>query len=178
MGHRPTPGCCQAFVADAYAKGARDARKSASTAKAARKLWRVSSSRKDIPVGAAVYFDSPTAPSAGHVALCIGNDQVIHAFSSIKITSVASVIGAGYAYQGWGWNGGVKPSGAVQVVSTTTASSSNSSASASSGSTGSTGSTEKENKEITTVVSKSVTGIGQRPEDGPDRLPGQPVLWR
>jgi hypothetical protein len=158
LGSSAYAGRCQAFVADAYAKGAGMPRKSASTAKAARKLWRVSTSRKDIPVGAAVYFDSPTAPSAGHVALCIGNDQVIHAFSSIKITSVASVIGAGYAYQGWGWNGGVKPSGAVQVVSTTTASSSNSSAS--SGSTGSTGSTEKESEEITTVVSKSVTGIG------------------
>ncbi len=158
LGSSAYAGRCQAFVADAYAKGAGMPRKSASTAKAARKLWRVSSSRKDIPVGAAVYFDSPTAPSAGHVALCIGNDQVIHAFSSIKITSIDAVIGAGYAYQGWGWNGGVKPSGAVQVVSTTTASSSNSSAS--SGSTGSTGRTEKESKEITTVVSKSVTGIG------------------
>lgn len=153
LGSSAYAGRCQAFVADAYAKGAGMPRKSASTAKAARKLWRVSSSRKDIPVGAAVYFDSPTAPSAGHVALCIGNDQVIHAFSSIKITSVASVIGAGYAYQGWGWNGGVKPSGAVQVVSTTTASSSSSS-----GSPSSSGGTEKESKEITSVVSKSVTG--------------------
>ena len=153
LGSSAYAGRCQAFVADAYAKGAGMPRKSASTAKAARKLWRVSSSRKDIPVGAAVYFDSPTAPSAGHVALCIGNDQVIHAFSSIKITSVASVIGAGYAYQGWGWNGGVKPSGAVQVVSTTTASSSSSS-----GSPSSSGGTEKESKDITSVVSKSVTG--------------------
>lgn len=155
LGSSAYAGRCQAFVADAYAKGAGMPRKSASTAKAARNLWRVSTSRKDIPVGAAVYFDSPTAPSAGHVALCIGNDQVIHAFSSIKITSVDAVIGAGYAYQGWGWNGGTKPSGAAQVVSTTTASSGSSS-----GSSGSTSGTEKESKEITTVVSKSVTGIG------------------
>lgn len=151
LGSSAYAGRCQAFVADAYAKGAGMPRKSASTAKAARNLWRVSTSRKDIPVGAAVYFDSPTAPSAGHVALCIGNNQVIHAFSSIKITSIDAVIGAGYAYQGWGWNGGVKPSGAAQVVSTTTASSGSSSSSSSSG-------TEKESKEITTVVSKSVTG--------------------
>lgn len=153
LGSSAYAGRCQAFVADAYAKGAGMPRKSASTAKAARNLWRVSTSRKDIPVGAAVYFDSPTAPSAGHVALCIGNNQVIHAFSSIKITSVDAVIGAGYTYQGWGWNGGVKPSGAAQVVSTTTSSSGSSSASS-----GSSGSTEKESKEITTVVSKSVTG--------------------
>lgn len=151
LGSSAYAGRCQAFVADAYAKGAGMPRKSASTAKAARKLWRVSTSRKDIPVGAAVYFDSPTAPSAGHVALCIGNNQVIHAFSSIKITSIDAVIGAGYAYQGWGWNGGVKPSGAAQVVSTTTASSGSSSSNSTSG-------TEKETKEITTVVSKSVTG--------------------
>lgn len=150
LGSSAYAGRCQAFVADAYAKGAGMPRKSASTAKAARNLWRVSTSRKDIPVGAAVYFDSPTAPSAGHVALCIGNNQVIHAFSSIKITSIDAVIGAGYAYQGWGWNGGVKPSGAVQVVSTTDNSDSSSS--------GSSGGTEKESKEITTVVSKSVTG--------------------
>ena len=150
LGSSAYAGRCQAFVADAYAKGAGMPRKSAGTAKAARNLWRVSTSRKDIPVGAVVYFDSPTAPSAGHVALCIGNDQVIHAFSSIKITSVDAVIGAGYAYQGWGWNGGVKPSGAAQVVSTTTSSDSASS--------GSSGSTEKETKEITTVVAKSVTG--------------------
>lgn len=151
LGSSAYAGRCQAFVADAYAKGAGMPRKSASTAKAARKLWRVSTSRKDIPVGAAVYFDSSTAPSAGHVALCIGNNQVIHAFSSIKITSIDAVIGAGYAYQGWGWNGGVKPSGAAQVVRTTTASSGSSSSNSTSG-------TEKETKEITTVVSKSVTG--------------------
>lgn len=151
VGSSAYAGLCQAFVADAYSKGAGMTRRSAGTAKAARNLWRVSTSRKDIPAGAAVYFDSPTAPSAGHVALCIGNDQVIHAFSSIKIMSVDAVIGAGYAYQGWGWNGGVKPSGAAQVVSTTTASSGSSSS-------GSTSSTEKESKEITTVVAASVTG--------------------
>lgn len=105
-------GRCQAFVADAYAYGAGMARQSASTAKAARNLWRVSTSRKNIPVGAAVYFDSPTSPAAGHVGLYIGNNQVIHAFGKVKIMSVDAIIGAGYGYQGWGWNGGVKPTGA------------------------------------------------------------------
>lgn len=105
-------GRCQAFVADAYAYGAGMTRRSASTAKAARDLWRVSTSRGNIPVGAAVYFDSPTAPAAGHVGLYIGNNQLIHAFGKVKIMSVDAVIGAGYAYQGWGWNGGVRPTGA------------------------------------------------------------------
>ena len=111
-------GRCQAFVADCYFRGAGMARRSASTAKAARNLWRVSTSRSGIPAGAAVYFDSPTAPTAGHVGLCIGNDQIIHAFGKIKLMSVDSVIGAGYKYQGWGWNGGVKPTGAGAAVST------------------------------------------------------------
>ena len=154
VGSSAYAGRCQAFVADAYSKGAGMTRRSASTAKAARNLWRVSTSRKDIPVGAAVYFDSPTAPSAGHVALYIGNNQVIHAFSSIKIMTVDAVIGAGYAYQGWGWNGGVKPSGAAQVVSTTSSSSSSSSTSSASTSS----STESTTKDITTVVAASVTG--------------------
>lgn len=105
-------GRCQAFVADAYAYGAGMPRRSAGTANAARNLWRVSTSRKNIPVGAAVYFDSPTVPSAGHVGIYIGNNQLIHAFGKVKIMSVDAVIGAGYAYQGWGWNGGVRPTGA------------------------------------------------------------------
>lgn len=105
-------GRCQAFVADAYAYGAGMPRRSAGTANAARNLWRVSTSRKNIPVGAAVYFDSPTATSAGHVGIYIGNNQLIHAFGKVKIMSVDAVIGAGYAYQGWGWNGGVRPTGA------------------------------------------------------------------
>lgn len=105
-------GRCQAFLADAYAYGAGMTRRSASTANAARNLWRVSTSRKNIPVGAAVYFDSPTAPAAGHVGLYIGNNQLIHPFSKVRIMSVDAVIGAGYAYRGWGWNGGVRPTGA------------------------------------------------------------------
>ena len=105
-------GRCQAFVADAYAYGAGMPRRSAGTANAARNLWRVSTSRGNIPLGAAVYFDSPTQPTAGHVGLYIGNNQIIHAFGTVKIMSVDAVIGAGYAYQGWGWNGGVRPTGA------------------------------------------------------------------
>lgn len=54
LGSSAYAGRCQAFVADAYANAGMP-RKSASTAKAARNLWRVSTSRKDIPVGAAVY---------------------------------------------------------------------------------------------------------------------------
>ena len=49
-----------------------------------------------------MYFDSPTAPQYGHVGLYIGNNQVIHAFSTVKQMSVDSIIACGYAWQGWG----------------------------------------------------------------------------
>ena len=109
-------GKCQAFVADCYAYGAGMTRRSASSAKVARNLWRVSTSQSNIPVGAAVYFDSPTSPQYGHVGLHIGNNQVIHAFGTVKQMSVSAIIGCGYAWQGWGWNGGVKPTGAGTTV--------------------------------------------------------------
>lgn len=112
LGTTKYSGMCQAFVADAYAYGAGMPRRSASTAKAARNLWRVSTSRANVPTGAAVYFDSPTSPAAGHVGLHIGGGQVIHAFGTVKQMSIDAIIGCGYAWQGWGWNGGVKPSGA------------------------------------------------------------------
>lgn len=110
-------GKCQAFVADCYAYGAGMTRRSASSAKVARSLWRVSTSKTNIPVGAAVYFDSPTAPQFGHVGLYLGSNQVIHAFGTVKQMSISAIIGCGYAWQGWGWNGGVKPTGAGVAVS-------------------------------------------------------------
>ena len=93
-------GKCQAFVADCYAYGAGMTRRSASSAKVARNLWRVSTSQSNIPVGAAVYFDSPTSPQYGHVGLHIGNNQVIHAFGTVKQMSVSAIIECGYAWQG------------------------------------------------------------------------------
>lgn len=112
IGSTKYSGLCQRFVADAYAYGAGMPKRSASSAKVARKLWRVSMSRSNIPTGAAVYFDSPTSPQFGHVGLYIGGGQVIHAFGRVKQMSIDAIIGGGYAWQGWGWNGGVKPSGA------------------------------------------------------------------
>ena len=117
-------GMCQAFVADAYHLGAGQPRRSASTANAACNLWRVSTSRQGIPKGAAVYFTSPTAPAAGHVGLHIGNDLVIHAFGKVKQMTVSSIVACGYKYKGWGWNGGVQPSGAGIAAGTAAGSSS------------------------------------------------------
>ena len=113
IGSNAYKGRCQAFVADAYHLGAGMPRKSASTAKAARYMWRRSMSRTGIPVGAAVYFDSPTSPAAGHVGLHVGNGLVIHAFGRVKQMTISAIVASGYAWQGWGWNGGAQPSGAA-----------------------------------------------------------------
>ena len=114
LGSSAYSGYCQTFVADCYVYGAGYQRITTGTANGARKLWRVSTSR-NIPVGACVYFDSPTSPAAGHVGIYIGNNQVIHAFGKVKIMTVNAIIGAGYAYQGWGWYAGKKPTGAGEV---------------------------------------------------------------
>lgn len=83
----------------------------------ATKAWQsygVSSSRDDIPLGAAVYFggsstrDSVCGQEAGHVGIYIGNNEIAHAWSSTTIckTTIDYVINCGYYYRGWGWQGG------------------------------------------------------------------------
>ena len=89
-------GYCQRFVSKCYSSGAGMPYANASSAKVARSMWRVSKSRANVPVGAAVYFDSPTSPQYGHVGLHIGNDQVIHAFGTVKQMSIDAIIGCGY----------------------------------------------------------------------------------
>lgn len=139
---------CQAFVADAYVKGTGKARQSKSTAALAEAAWKVSTSKDNIPIAAAVYFSG--SGSAGHVGIYSGNGKVIHAFPTIMETSIA----AAGTYHGWGWNGGsaYRPEGSdVEVAQ-------------SSVTTGSTGSTEtattKATVDITSVAIKSVTGTG------------------
>lgn len=143
VGSSAYSGRCQAFVADCYSKGAGMTRRSAATATAAWKAWCVSTSKTNIPVGAAVYFSGSGA--AGHVGLYIGNGQVIHSYPKIIISSLNSIPG----YRGWGWNGGVKPTGAgtstlsdTQYKNLYGSGSSSSSSGSSSGSSGSSGSSK------------------------------------
>jgi hypothetical protein len=84
----------------------------AGSAKQAGNMWIVSKSRENIPVGAAVYFTSPTDPVNGHVGIYIGNGQMCHTFPAVTIMALSAVINRGYGYRGWGWNGGKVPSGA------------------------------------------------------------------
>ena len=104
-------GLCQGFVADCYHEGAGMPRRSAGSAEDARKMWQVSSSSANIPLGAAVYMKSPNYPQYGHVGLYVGGGQVISHLGSIKSRSIAQLSASGYTFKGWGWNGGVRPSG-------------------------------------------------------------------
>lgn len=141
VGSKAYSGLCQKFVAEAYAYGGGLQRVWAGTATNAWKLYGVSTSKSNIPVGAAVYFNGSN-PSVGHVGIYIGNGQVVHAYPSIIISNLNSIPG----YRGWGWNGGVKPSGATtstlsdtqykNIYGSSSSSSSSSSSGALSGSSG------------------------------------------
>ena len=138
-------GYCQKFVADACCVGGKYTRHSKETATLAYKAWCKSKSKTGVPAGAAVYFNGSN-PKIGHVGLCIGNDQYIHAARGIKISNLSSARN----YRGWGWNGNVKPSGAVDSSAEST--------SGTSGKKEETKTEEQKKNEITTVVVKSVTG--------------------
>lgn len=119
LGSHSYDGYCQKFVMTAYSSGAGMPYAAIGSAKKAYQTWAVqrgSASMKNIPVGASVYFHSPSSPANGHVGLYIGNGQVIHAFRPVKIGTVAGLNASGYTYLGWGWTGGRKPTGAGEVV--------------------------------------------------------------
>ncbi|MCH5186837.1 MAG: peptidoglycan-binding protein [Oscillospiraceae bacterium] len=98
---------CQGFVADAYAGGTGKARVSANTATDAERQWKVSTSKDNIPLAAAVYFSG----SAGHVGIYSGNGKVIHAWGKNGV--VETPLADAGKWHGWGYNGGYKPGGAV-----------------------------------------------------------------
>ncbi len=95
---------CQRFVRVCY-EAANIYGNAASAAEACGK-WRISTSKNNIPVGAAVYYSNNN--QYGHVAIYLGNDQILHAWNGVQITSISKPSG----YLGWGWQGGVKPTGA------------------------------------------------------------------
>lgn len=156
LGNKSYANRCQAFVADAYAYGAGMSRISASTAKQAGDWWIKDTRRDNIPVGAAVYFYT------NHVGLYIGNGQVINAYGSVQIHTLDKLLtlkggdGKVYKYRGWGWNGGVKPTGAAPGNSYTNGNTGSDSYSYSTGEVDRP--TAPERKEITTVVIRSIDG--------------------
>lgn len=67
-----------------------------------------SASREMIPLGSCVYFAGSDVQCygdwAGHIAVYVGNDNIIHAWDGrIICTSIDYVINCGYSYRGYGW---------------------------------------------------------------------------
>lgn len=145
LGSHSYDNLCQRFVRICYE--AAGIYGSAGSAREACNKWKQSSSKTDIPVGAAVYFFNS---SDGHVGIYLGNSQMIHAWGSRGV--ITSSIDICSNYQGWGWQGGTKPTGAGTVTA----------ASTSDGSGTSDGSTETATTkvEITSSVVKSIIGNG------------------
>lgn len=114
VGENFKDGYCQAFVCRAvYNYFGKDA--NACCATNAWEKWKQSNSRNDIPLGAAVYFgnareiDSYCGKDAGHSAIYVGNNTIVHAWSGkIVSTTIDYVISRGYTYRGWGWQANYK----------------------------------------------------------------------
>ncbi|MBR3474643.1 MAG: InlB B-repeat-containing protein [Oscillospiraceae bacterium] len=96
-------GYCAAFVWAAYNKGAGIGNSSYATARQMGDAL-ITHVDSDPPRGALVFWYKSSDPynSAGHVGLSIGDGKVIHAFSSIKVSTISSVNSNGYTYRGWG----------------------------------------------------------------------------
>ncbi len=101
---------CQRFVRICYE--AAGIYGNAGSAREACRKWKVSNSKSDIPVGAAVYFSNS---NDGHVGIYVGNGKMIHAWGSKGV--IESKISICRNYEGWGWQGGKKPSGAGVIRS-------------------------------------------------------------
>lgn len=111
LGSHAYDNYCQKFVRICYEAAGISG--SAASAREACNKWKKSSSKTDIPIGAAVYFFNS---SDGHVGIYIGSGQMIHAWGSKGV--IISDINICSNYQGWGWQGGQKPEGAGESVST------------------------------------------------------------
>ena len=106
IGRTGLNGWCQRFVrmageeAGLPRNGYRPGR-----AKEAGDRWIVSTSQQDIPMGAAVYFDS-YYQKHGHVEIYDGHGNVIKASKTVRKTPLSELCSR-YRYRGWGWQGGV-----------------------------------------------------------------------
>lgn len=99
---------CQRFVRHCYeAAGIKDSSGNPSSATEAWYKYGISTSKDNIPVGAAVYFKSNTAD--GHVAVYIGGGDIIHVWTGGKVCQTS--INKPSGFRGWGWQGMKKDSG-------------------------------------------------------------------
>lgn len=96
-------GYCAAFVWACYNKGAGISNRSYPTAREMGDAL-ITHTDSNPPRGALVFWYKTANPygHAGHVGLSLGDGTVIHAYSSIKVTSISTVNNGGYTYRGWG----------------------------------------------------------------------------
>ncbi|MBE7060033.1 MAG: hypothetical protein E7389_04360 [Ruminococcaceae bacterium] len=96
-------GYCAAFVWRCYHDGAGLGNSSYATAREMGDAL-ITSTDTNPPRGAFVFWYDSNGPStkAGHVALSLGDGNVIHAYSDVKVTSIETVNNSHYIYRGWG----------------------------------------------------------------------------
>jgi uncharacterized repeat protein (TIGR02543 family) len=101
-------GLCLKFVGDCY-ESAGYGHYPIDTAYHAGDQWIISTSSTDIPVGALVFFDYSWNSYAGHVGIYAGNGKMYDAqsaYGGVQLRNFKTV-----GYRGWGWYGGIAPSG-------------------------------------------------------------------
>ena len=106
LGSHAYDNYCQRFVKICYEKAGIYG--SAGSATEACAKWACSSDKTNIPKGAAVYFVGTN--QWGHVGIYLGDGNVLHAANGIRIQSL-SHCDSKYIFRGWGFQGGVVPSG-------------------------------------------------------------------
>ena len=109
-------GYCQKFVYRAVAAGIGEHEISL-TAKKAREKWMIKGTSTNLnpPAGAAVYFNGTGMNGIvnGHVALSIGDGYILDPVATIQKVKLRRNMNGGYL--GWGWEGGVIPTGSDYV---------------------------------------------------------------
>lgn len=106
-GSRAYDGYCQRFIRVCYEAAGIYAAEYVLSSGQARKKWMVSASKEDIPVGAVLYFHTS---AGGHSAIYLGNNRMIHGRKTVYEQEITP--GFWRIYAGWGWQAGVKPTGA------------------------------------------------------------------
>ena len=62
-----------------------------------------------VPIGAAIYLDSPSSPAEGHVGINGGDGYIYHAVNGRAVrNTLDELTQTGYRYRGWGWHGGTE----------------------------------------------------------------------
>lgn len=101
-------GYCLKFVGACY-ESAGYAHYAVDTAYHAGDMWIISTSSTNIPVGALVFFDYSWNSYAGHVGIYAGNGKMYDAESAYGGVQLRNFKTNGY--RGWGWYGGIAPTG-------------------------------------------------------------------